>query len=695
MSEPQTIHEATIACSESLKRCLDISRLTRNGWAENRLVDFEIWSAGAGALAGGKPSLDERLASKPEVRDSVVNLLLLLNMFVEDCVEKAKIFSVQCNNAGNEVQEGICDIDKGNEDDSDKLVTSGPEVEAKKDVEMILDQIIGLTIVIRKAGSDARFRKADKFFDPQDSETKNLRSFLELVMYPKGLEQEKQLNAVQLRLIEANLRRRHRFFYAKARSKKPAGWKPDIQAKVVMESHVAPENSPNNGIGVPSNVVPETRGEYSAPEAVKARVTEPTPSTFAPASATAASAVESIVEINTQKPARAAATAISRTTSKITYPRPPPLSPDNKDFKCPCCCQSLPISFAGHAQWKEHLANDILPYTCILPDCAQPSQSYLTRKDWEYHMDTEHGQLWSCFICEQLGEFAEFYEEGGIIHHLRAKHGDAINIDEISMFVSASHRPKPARTLVCPLCPGPEPHEDPIEHVAQCVHDFSLLSLPPHLEDGNKEDYFAIDSEESNLQNTASSSIEERDVEGLPELNYDSGQADGSSWDKLTKSSLKSISQSSPREGSVWILEWASSLETAEKKPKTPRRPRRVKALSRDLWMKDENCTECSLCQRPFTTFRRKHHCRICGQIFCSHCTILVDGGKLSYNGSLRVCNDPCLQTLEQYQGQDGPGSGSKAKPSVKSSRRAPSINAPKSPKGGRSKSGVFDPLAN
>lgn len=36
--------------------------------------------------------------------------------------------------------------------------------------------------------------------------------------------------------------------------------------------------------------------------------------------------------------------------------------------------------------------------------------------------------------------------------------------------------------------------------------------------------------------------------------------------------------------------------------------------LSRHYWMEDENCKECYDCKSEFTTWRRKHHCRICGQ---------------------------------------------------------------------------------
>lgn len=34
----------------------------------------------------------------------------------------------------------------------------------------------------------------------------------------------------------------------------------------------------------------------------------------------------------------------------------------------------------------------------------------------------------------------------------------------------------------------------------------------------------------------------------------------------------------------------------------------------RDYWMPDEISKECYQCKLPFTTFRRKHHCRVCGK---------------------------------------------------------------------------------
>ncbi|XP_021352266.1 1-phosphatidylinositol 3-phosphate 5-kinase-like isoform X3 [Mizuhopecten yessoensis] len=59
----------------------------------------------------------------------------------------------------------------------------------------------------------------------------------------------------------------------------------------------------------------------------------------------------------------------------------------------------------------------------------------------------------------------------------------------------------------------------------------------------------------------------------------------------------------------------------------------------KQYWMPDSSCKECYDCGDKFTTFRRRHHCRICGQIFCSKCCNQELPGKIiGYKGGIRVC---------------------------------------------------------
>lgn len=75
----------------------------------------------------------------------------------------------------------------------------------------------------------------------------------------------------------------------------------------------------------------------------------------------------------------------------------------------------------------------------------------------------------------------------------------------------------------------------------------------------------------------------------------------------------------------------------------------RSKLLSRDFWMRDENAKDCFHCGEPFSTFRRKHHCRTCGQIFDSKCTLLIPGGRFGQPSSIRVCR-PCEAMINAHE---------------------------------------------
>lgn len=89
--------------------------------------------------------------------------------------------------------------------------------------------------------------------------------------------------------------------------------------------------------------------------------------------------------------------------------------------------------------------------------------------------------------------------------------------------------------------------------------------------------------------------------------------------------------------------------------------------------MDDETCKECYDCKSVFTTWRRKHHCRICGksssllveyatalkphtysgQIFCSRCASnVIKGSRFGHEGMIRVCN-LCLEKLAKVDDDD------------------------------------------
>ena len=79
-----------------------------------------------------------------------------------------------------------------------------------------------------------------------------------------------------------------------------------------------------------------------------------------------------------------------------------------------------------------------------------------------------------------------------------------------------------------------------------------------------------------------------------------------------------------------------------------------VQDVENDLkryWMPDDACKQCYECQSRFNIFNRRHHCRVCGRIFCNSCCCsFVPGNLLRSNlqGNLRVCKG-CFQIFKEY----------------------------------------------
>jgi len=60
--------------------------------------------------------------------------------------------------------------------------------------------------------------------------------------------------------------------------------------------------------------------------------------------------------------------------------------------------------------------------------------------------------------------------------------------------------------------------------------------------------------------------------------------------------------------------------------------------IDTDHWLDDDSAHHCYECHEPFTTFRRRHHCRVCGLIYCSKCSSnFLPGEIVGRTGSLRT----------------------------------------------------------
>jgi NMD protein affecting ribosome stability and mRNA decay len=61
--------------------------------------------------------------------------------------------------------------------------------------------------------------------------------------------------------------------------------------------------------------------------------------------------------------------------------------------------------------------------------------------------------------------------------------------------------------------------------------------------------------------------------------------------------------------------------------------------------MPDDNVMVCYECQVTFTTWTRRHHCRMCGQIFCYRCS--ANQIHAPSGDNLRVCTH-CFEYFKE-----------------------------------------------
>lgn len=72
--------------------------------------------------------------------------------------------------------------------------------------------------------------------------------------------------------------------------------------------------------------------------------------------------------------------------------------------------------------------------------------------------------------------------------------------------------------------------------------------------------------------------------------------------------------------------------------------------LPRKFWTADSSVATCYECRRAFSMFIRKHHCRMCGNIFCNKCSnYRLSGEKYGSNEPIRVCKFCFNKISSQY----------------------------------------------
>lgn len=350
------IKKAAQQCVEGFTQCLEVPALKENEWAENRLADMNLWISGTGACARGRASLDSRLVSRPEACDVIANLLRLLNTVIDECrtqsqmQESSLIHHDEESSAQNEQEAQGRAFSPWSDDSSSngqsedacdtKITRASPLQESMYNIESMQDQLARISVAIRRSGIRSRLQKADQRFEATEHEELEGHLVGMLLTQLKCCPQERdssKLNEVQLRLVRCNLKRRNRFLYAQQHSRGLDSGPTRRENRTAAPKKV--------GLTQEEMAERKTHSKRSNDGSKHANSTI----------VTGTSASKLSDNFNLPQPNHAAPTAssiISTTVIDLDYPRPPRFKDDAHLFRCPCCCEALPVEMANKNRWR-------------------------------------------------------------------------------------------------------------------------------------------------------------------------------------------------------------------------------------------------------------------------------------------------------------------------------------------------------
>jgi len=223
-----------------------------------------------------------------------------------------------------------------------------------------LNQLVRLAVSIRRSGTRSRLQKADRTFAVEEHQ--ELRTHLVAVMAARAPVLDSGLTSIQCRLIEANLRRRNRFLYAQRHSERLAITTDPPYA--TLPSNATEEHSALLDwaysilqsffhVLIAAAIIGWRTFRERRQQAIVTTTAKRSPRVLPAMTGTSASKLSGFTAAQ-QVPARpqGAPTQISVTLTKVQYPRPPRIAQGAEVFRCPCCCQMLPVMFAEETRWK-------------------------------------------------------------------------------------------------------------------------------------------------------------------------------------------------------------------------------------------------------------------------------------------------------------------------------------------------------
>ena len=157
--------------------------------------------------------------------------------------------------------------------------------------------------------------------------------------------------------------------------------------------------------------------------------------------------------------------------------------------------------FSVDGTYRNHVLNDLRPYTCTFLDCVSEMVTFQTREAWWDHgMRFHRRKDWRCHHCEYASATHLDLQD-----HLQTVH----SLSEETSLVekgTSMNVPSESNRKACPLCcvvitAAPVKFA---KHVAKHMEEVALMALPPKVSHENDTDEGSGEEKHCNSDDTAS-----------------------------------------------------------------------------------------------------------------------------------------------------------------------------------------------
>ncbi|KAL9112019.1 MAG: hypothetical protein Q9227_003639 [Pyrenula ochraceoflavens] len=341
------ISSSLISCLQTFNKLIRHSNIEKTDdlpailW-KDELGRLRVWGANIAAHQSGQSSLDYRLRDASHIRDQIIDILGDLQRLLQDADEllgEKPSFAVAITDDGADPSAADC-IEPTDEEEESELQ------QIYREVKDAVNCLFKMSMLIRNPARHDRVigsRKVETVgFEPFDRDhvSHKFPKADQLIVDRLGL-------AITRRRQDLKYRERH---HAKL-------------SQGITHEHDTLSDQKENTSTVMS---PTIATELEAPN------------------------IDFDDVISNSDLSQTSYTASIEGSGRISVPPPPKESSNEQPFQCPFCY--FVITIKNRRAWTRHVFKDIMPYSCVFPQCHTASKLYDSRRNWFHHEMTVHIQ---------------------------------------------------------------------------------------------------------------------------------------------------------------------------------------------------------------------------------------------------------------------------------------------------------------